>query len=147
MSNTFNFYYNWLFISNFQTLRPGSAAVAVTLSCKYAVTATATSSIIEIEPSAGSNAVLDKIGSLDDGLELNYYTDDTYKNPMTGPATIGDTVYPMVSWKVESLQGKMGFYIKTPFFYWTYPKFGNMAMFRSANVSHVQLFFVSANFF
>jgi len=77
-----------LLIDGSRIFTKGTNSVAITVNCKYAVTATAQSAIIEIEPKEQSTAVLDKIGNLDAGLELQYYTDETYSAPMTDPARV-----------------------------------------------------------
>ena len=89
-------------------------AVSITFTCKYSATAQATSTAITIAEARDITAdVTEQTGSFDTGLSLKFYTDLNYNIEQTSASTIGDIVYPMVSWEVTSLSTKIGYYLKT----------------------------------
>ena len=43
---------------------------------------------------------------------MKYYTNSSYLEEVSKPVTMGASLYPMISWSVVTLQGKVGFYVK-----------------------------------
>jgi len=100
-------------LDNTQIFLAGSNKISVTFNCKYSTSASATSAAIEIEtPIDVSGAVTAANGKFDTALSIKFY-DATYNTEITAPAPIGSTVYPMVSWSVDTLVGTIGFYVKS----------------------------------
>ena len=94
------------------TIFTGGSGVSMTFTCKYNSEATATSTAIDIEAGMGQITGLTEVdGKLDDGLTLTYH-DDTYTTERT-TSIMGATLYPKINWKVTTLVGKVGFYIKS----------------------------------
>lgn len=94
------------------TIFSGGASISLTFTCKYNSAASATSTIIDIEPRSDKiTGLTEKEGTLDEGLTLTYH-DPTHTTETT-LFKIGDTLYPKINWKVSSLIGKVGFYIQS----------------------------------
>lgn len=84
----------------------------MTFVCRYLATLTVTSVDVSVNRGSSVSGVSDRVGSFSDGLILKYYTDSSYLEEVSKPATMGASLYPMIVWRVTSLEGKIGLYIK-----------------------------------
>ena len=82
----------------------------VTFTCSYSATATATTGVMEPGPEKGQQMSLFKSATFDAGLTLNFY-DHQFQIIKNTSSKMKSILYPMITWSVESLVEKVGFYI------------------------------------
>lgn len=60
-----------------------------------------------------TDSIVEGSGTLDQGLSIEYYQSNTFTNVNSKTNTIGNMLYPQISWSVKSLVTKVFFFINT----------------------------------
>jgi len=87
-------------VTNFQCQYPTGVSIANTRLAK-------------VKNIIANDAIIAK-GSLKNGFSMEIYKDSEYQTPVnTENVTIGQTLYPEVSWSLDGLGGKLNFFVKS----------------------------------